>query len=120
MFSRFIAFVLLVNLTIFATATTTIAGSPISPAPIPASRCNTGNMHCCDALERSDGSVAGTILGLLGVVIQGVGVLVGLHCTPLDILGIGQNSCHAQPVCCENNYFEGLIVIACTPISISL
>jgi len=111
---------ILLAFTAFVAATTTVTVSPPGPTPLPASQCGTGNLHCCDSLERSDGSLVGYLLGLLGVVLQGAEVLVGIHCSPIDILGIGQNSCHAQPVCCQNNDFEGLIVIACVPININL
>ncbi|KXN91340.1 Hydrophobin-3, partial [Leucoagaricus sp. SymC.cos] len=88
--------------------------------PLPASQCGTGNLQCCNALERSDGSLVGILLGLLGVVLQGVEALVGITCSPIDILGIGQNSCHTQPVCCQNNNFSGIIAIGCVPININL
>ncbi|KAF8966177.1 hydrophobin [Flammula alnicola] len=65
-------------------------------------------------------SVEGNLLGVLGIVIQGVEALVGIQCSPIDIAGIGQNSCNEQPVCCENTSFNGLIAIGCVPININL
>ncbi|KAF9467662.1 fungal hydrophobin-domain-containing protein [Collybia nuda] len=124
MFSRvsaaFLFFLVALVTLAAATATTTIAVPAPGPTPLPASQCGTGNLHCCNALERADDSVVGLLLGLLGVVIQGVEALVGINCSPIDILGIGQNECHDQPVCCQNNDFEGLIVIGCVPININL
>ncbi|KAF8881626.1 fungal hydrophobin-domain-containing protein [Infundibulicybe gibba] len=109
---------------VLATATTTTTITVTAPAPtstpLPASQCGTGNLQCCNSLERSDGSVVGLLLGLLGVVLQGVEALVGITCSPIDILGIGQNSCDAQPVCCQNNNFDGIIAIGCVPININL
>ncbi|KAF9446652.1 fungal hydrophobin, partial [Macrolepiota fuliginosa MF-IS2] len=90
------------------------------PTPLPVSQCGTGNLQCCNSLERSDGSLVGTLLGLLGVVLQGVEAVIGITCSPIDILGIGQNQCHTQPVCCQNNDFHGIIAIGCVPININL
>ncbi|KAK7460572.1 hypothetical protein VKT23_009293 [Stygiomarasmius scandens] len=99
------------------TVTVTVAGPTQT---VSAGQCNTGSINCCNSLERADSSVVGVLLGLLGVVLQGVEALVGITCTPIDILGIGQNECHSQPVCCQNNDFNGIIAIGCVPISISL
>ncbi|GLB42728.1 putative hydrophobins [Lyophyllum shimeji] len=126
MFSRIYSMFLLVLLafTALAAATTTVTVTVTPPGPtstpLPASQCGTGNLQCCNALERSDGSVVGVLLGLLGVVLQGVEVLIGITCSPIDILGLGQNSCHEQPVCCQNNDFHGIIAIGCVPININL
>ncbi|KIJ47879.1 hypothetical protein M422DRAFT_108366, partial [Sphaerobolus stellatus SS14] len=79
----------------------------------------TGKAQCCNSTESSSGPNAAGLLGLLGIVVQGVDVLVGLGCTPISVLGVGQSAnCAQQPVCCENNHFNGLINIGCTPISL--
>ncbi|KAL0948208.1 hypothetical protein HGRIS_010815 [Hohenbuehelia grisea] len=111
-------FALLAAATGTPASTTTVTVT--STQTVPASQCNTGKLQCCNSLERADSTVVGLLLGLLGVVIQGVEALVGITCSPIDILGIGQNSCHAQPVCCQNNNFHGIIAIGCVPINISL
>ncbi|KNZ78947.1 Hydrophobin-3 [Termitomyces sp. J132] len=95
------------------------APDPTSPA-MPASQCPAGQTKCCEALERSNGSVVGVILGLLGVVLEGVETLVGIHCVPIDLLGLGQNDCHNEPVCCSGQDFSGLVTIACVPIKVNL
>ncbi|KAF5347803.1 hypothetical protein D9756_010271 [Leucocoprinus leucothites] len=70
-------FIILLASIIFVAATTTVTVTPTpTSTPLPASQCGTGNMQCCNSLERSDGSLVGTILGLLGVVLQGVEALV--------------------------------------------
>ncbi|CAA7260094.1 unnamed protein product [Cyclocybe aegerita] len=70
----------------------------------PASQCNTG----------------APLLGLLGVVVQDVTAIVGVTCTPITVIGAGGNSCTAQPVCCTNNSFKGIVALGCTPANINL
>ncbi|KAK0447417.1 hydrophobin-251 [Desarmillaria tabescens] len=83
--------------------------------------CTTGEVQCCDSVQNSgSSSVVSTLLGLLGVVVGGVGVDVGLTCSPISVIGVGGNSCSAQTVCCENNSFNGVIAIGCTPINVGL
>ncbi|KAI0065201.1 fungal hydrophobin [Artomyces pyxidatus] len=81
--------------------------------------CSTGPVQCCNTVEPASAPSVAALLGLLGVVLQGVDVLVGLTCTPISVIGvITGNSCTAQTVCCQNNNFGGLINIGCTPISL--
>ncbi|KAF5374363.1 hypothetical protein D9758_004717 [Tetrapyrgos nigripes] len=84
------------------------------------SQCNVGELQCCDIVQPASAQPASTILGLLGIVIQDLTVLVGINCSPISVIGVGGNSCTAQPVCCENNSFTPLIAIGCTPININL
>ncbi|KIJ25111.1 hypothetical protein M422DRAFT_273969 [Sphaerobolus stellatus SS14] len=85
----------------------------------PISQCNTGDAQCCNSVTKASDPSATTILGLLGIVLQDVDVLVGLGCTPITVIGAGSGAnCAQQPVCCENNSFNGLINIGCTPISL--
>ncbi|KAF8889941.1 hydrophobin, partial [Infundibulicybe gibba] len=93
--------------------------APAAPT-IPASQCNTGSIQCCNSVESVNDSIVGVLLALLGIDIDGIDVLVGLTCSPLSILGIGGNSCSAQPVCCQNNNFNGIVAIGCTPINVNL
>ncbi|KAK7041890.1 sc3 hydrophobin [Paramarasmius palmivorus] len=51
--------------------------------------------------DASDPAIAKD-LGLLGVVVQGVNVLVGLTCTPVTVIGAGGSGCSAHPVCCTD------------------
>lgn len=129
MFSRLSTafFYLLVAFTVLAaavpggspTTTVTVTANP-SPTPIPPSQCNTGDIQCCNSVQSASSSPVTLLLGLLGIVLSDLNVLVGITCSPLSIIGIGGNSCTAQPVCCTNNNFNGLIAIGCTPININL
>ncbi|TFK99156.1 fungal hydrophobin [Pterulicium gracile] len=82
--------------------------------------CNTGPIQCCQKTEKADGPAASVLLGLLGVVLQDLNVLVGIQCSPVTVIGGGGAGCDAEPVCCQNNTFKGLIAIGCLPINIGL
>lgn len=103
-----------------------------SPSGSPGGQCNTGPVQCCNSVTTADHSSTSTLLGLLGLVLD-PSILVGLKCSPLSAIGLGGNSWWAsshclhrfsihwmscssqQPVCCENNTYNGLIVIGCSP-----
>ncbi|KAI5121527.1 hypothetical protein M0805_002587 [Coniferiporia weirii] len=93
--------------------------SSSAPTPTP-SQCNTGPIQCCQSVEPATSSVVTTLLALLGIVLEDLDVNVGLTCSPLSIIGIGGDTCDASPVCCENNTFNGIIAIGCSPININL
>ncbi|KAF9530654.1 hydrophobin, partial [Crepidotus variabilis] len=85
----------------------------------PASQCNTGPVQCCKSPPRLAGAPdAQALLGLLNLDVSDITALVGLTCVPITLIGIGGNSCTAQPVCCQNNNFNGLIAIGCVPVSL--
>ncbi|KAF9552098.1 fungal hydrophobin, partial [Agrocybe pediades] len=86
----------------------------------PASQCTTGDLQCCNSTGAASESSISALLGLLGIVVQDVTALVGVNCSPISVIGIGGNSCTAQPVCCTNNSFHGLVALGCTPVDINL
>jgi len=99
--------------------TVTVTAPPAGTQP--ASQCNTGPVQCCNSVQQSNSIAATGILALLGVVLQGVTVPVGLTCDPISAAGIGSGAtCNAEPVCCENNNFNGLISLGCSPVNLSL
>ncbi|THH11957.1 hypothetical protein EW146_g7871 [Bondarzewia mesenterica] len=109
------------GLVLMVAATPAPALKPILARQLPASQCNTGDLQCCNTVESASAPSAATLLGLLGIVLQGVDVLVGLTCTPITVIGLGSGAdCVQQPVCCENNNFNGLINIGCTPVNLGL
>lgn len=62
------------------------APDPLSVVPIPISQCDTGDAHCCNSIEPAKSPMVATLLGLLGVVVQGVDVQVGLGCNEPSFL----------------------------------
>ncbi|KAI0826591.1 fungal hydrophobin [Trametes gibbosa] len=83
-----------------------------------AQNCNTGPIQCCNSLEKSTSAAGSAILSLLGVVVQDVTAAIGLGCSPISVVGLGQSSCSASPVCCQNNNVGGLISIGCVPVEL--
>ncbi|KAF8980739.1 fungal hydrophobin-domain-containing protein [Cyathus striatus] len=96
---------------------TLAAATPTSP---PASSCNTGSLQCCNSVQDANSPSIATLLGLLGVVIGSVTGQVGVTCSPISVIGVGGNSCTAQPVCCTGNSFNGVIALGCSPINLGL
>ncbi|THV02187.1 fungal hydrophobin [Dendrothele bispora CBS 962.96] len=86
----------------------------------PASQCNTGPVQCCDSVQSASEPSVATLLGLLGVAVQSVTGQVGVTCTPISVIGVGGNSCSAQPVCCQDNNFNGVVALGCTPVNLNL
>ncbi|KDR79235.1 hypothetical protein GALMADRAFT_93133 [Galerina marginata CBS 339.88] len=109
---------------ISALALATLAAATVTPvrrtsAP-PASQCNTGDLQCCQTVQSASSPSGAALLALVGVAVGSVTALVGGTCSPISVVGIAGNSCSAQPVCCSNNSFNGLVAIGCTPVNINL
>ncbi|KAF5326006.1 hypothetical protein D9611_000523 [Ephemerocybe angulata] len=89
-------------------------------ATLAAAQCNTGPVQCCESIQHADDPAVAKLLGPLGIVIQDVTIPIGVTCSPISVIGLPGNSCSAQPVCCTNNSFNGIVAIGCTPININL
>ncbi|KAI0360649.1 fungal hydrophobin [Trametes cingulata] len=104
------------------TPTPTVTVTVTAPAPAPTGgaggpTCSTGPIQCCNSVASASDPVGSLLLGLLGIVVEGVDVLLGLDCSPISVIGVGTgNACSANTVCCENNNVGGLISIGCVPI----
>ncbi|KAI1798184.1 fungal hydrophobin [Ganoderma leucocontextum] len=81
--------------------------------------CSTGSEQCCNSTVAANSAEANVLLGLLGIVLGDITGLIGLNCSPLNVIGVGSgNACTAQAVCCTNNNVGGLISIGCLPITL--
>ncbi|KAH9950780.1 hydrophobin-domain-containing protein [Amylocystis lapponica] len=99
--------------------TKTVTVTSPAPTSTSAGQCNTGSIQCCQSTEAANSPAGSLLLGLLGVVVQGVDVLLGLDCSPINVVGVGSgNTCDASPVCCEDNSVGNLISIGCVPVSL--
>ncbi|KAI0343784.1 fungal hydrophobin [Trametopsis cervina] len=98
---------------------TVTATAPGTTTTESAGNCNTGPIQCCQSTEAASSPAGSLLLGLLGLVVNGVDVLLGINCSPISVIGIGSGStCEAEPVCCQDNAVGGLISIGCIPISL--
>ncbi|KDR84222.1 hypothetical protein GALMADRAFT_236905 [Galerina marginata CBS 339.88] len=107
-----------------ALAFVTLAAATVTPvrrndAP-PASQCNTGDVQCCQSVQSASSPSVASLLTLLGVVVGSVTGQVGVTCSPISVIGVAGNSCSAQPVCCSNNSFNGIVALGCTPVNLNL
>ncbi|KAL1742957.1 Sc3 protein [Schizophyllum fasciatum] len=98
--------------------TTVTVTAPPTTTTITGNSCSSGPVQCCNQVTSANNQSASLLLGLLGIVLQDLNVLIGISCTPISVLGGGDNECTSQTVCCENNSFNGLINIGCAPINI--
>ncbi|KIK80548.1 hypothetical protein PAXRUDRAFT_833459 [Paxillus rubicundulus Ve08.2h10] len=87
---------------------------------VPTSQCNTGSMQCCNNVQSA--SSLNQLFSYFGVIdaLAGVTGNVGTDCTPITVVGTGSGAdCTAQPVCCTDNQFNGLVNVGCTPINLN-
>ncbi|KAF5338120.1 hypothetical protein D9758_015373 [Tetrapyrgos nigripes] len=104
----------------FLTVTALATLAAATPLEVRQGQCNTGPIQCCNSVQSANHGIVPSLLRLLGVVLGDVTAQVGLTCNPITVIGGGGNSCTSQPVCCQNNSFNGIIAIGCTPININL
>ncbi|TFK39707.1 fungal hydrophobin-domain-containing protein [Crucibulum laeve] len=94
----------------------------VAASPVPAGQtCSTGPVQCCNSVQDAKSvDVQNAISGLLSVILGPITGQVGVTCSPITAIGLGGNSCNAQTVCCDNNNFNGVIALGCSPINLSL
>ena len=55
-------------------------------------------------LFQADSAAGSALLGVLGVVVEGITGQIGLQCSPISAIGVASgNSCSSNAVCCQNN-----------------
>ncbi|TFK46054.1 hydrophobin-315 [Heliocybe sulcata] len=85
----------------------------------PASQCATGNLQCCQSAQDASDPAVATLLGSLGIPVQGLTGLVGLTCSAISVVGVGSgDSCTETPVCCSDNAFAGVVSLGCVPVDL--
>ncbi|KAF8553861.1 fungal hydrophobin [Imleria badia] len=85
-----------------------------------AQSCSSENQYCCNSVQTVN-QVTQILPGLSTIFANvGANVPLGLVCSPLSVVAVAGNSCSQQTVCCENNNFNGLINVGCTPINANL
>ncbi|EIN12062.1 PP2C-domain-containing protein [Punctularia strigosozonata HHB-11173 SS5] len=100
----------------FAVVLAMTAAAVATPLNTRQGQCNTGNLHCCNQVQKASQPSTAGLLSLLDIVVQGLDVPVGVGCTPINVIGAGSGAtCQQQPVCCDNNHFGGLVAVGCSP-----
>lgn len=82
--------------------------------------CDVGTLQCCQSVQNVNSPEVQSLLGLLGIVAGDIKGQVGINCNPVSVIGVGGNSCTAQPACCTNNNFNGLVALNCKPVNANL
>ncbi|TEB19294.1 fungal hydrophobin [Coprinellus micaceus] len=85
----------------------------------PVSQCNTGPVQCCNSVQSASAPALVSLLALLGIAVADQ-VRVGVTCSPISVIGLPGNACSAQPVCCTNNSFNGIVALGCVAVNINL
>ncbi|PPQ71679.1 hypothetical protein CVT24_007832 [Panaeolus cyanescens] len=80
--------------------------------------CNTGEIQCCNNTFTNTATTLASLSSLLGISLPSISGMIGVACSPITVLGLGGNSCSAQPVCCTNNDFHGLVSLGCNAINL--
>ncbi|KAF5377859.1 hypothetical protein D9615_006748 [Tricholomella constricta] len=107
--------------TFFLLAIATASLVLATPVPEIVQSCNTGTIQCCQQFFDSHTDSAHTLLGLAGIIGGSPLGQVGTSCTPITPIGLGSgNNCRQAPMCCSENNYNGLVVVGCTPINVSL
>ncbi|KAJ7697430.1 hypothetical protein B0H17DRAFT_1197486 [Mycena rosella] len=106
MFSKLSIIVTSVLITLAAAIPTTTP--PVTPP--------TSN-QCCSSVQSSSSSAVSAVAALLGLDLSGLGVPIGLGCSPITVIG---NNCGGTTVTCDapEKEWGTLIAINCVPITL--
>jgi len=83
-------------------------------------QCRTGSLQCCENVQ--DATDAHDAFGQLGLgdLLNGITGQVGISCNPITGIGTGQGAnCASIPVCCDENKYNGLLNIGCSPVQVA-
>ncbi|KAN0073734.1 hypothetical protein V8E55_011988 [Tylopilus felleus] len=86
-------------------------------APNARSTCSTSNTICCNQ-SFSNPLTFVPLAGSLATVVASVDA--GLTCVPISVLAIEGTSCTSQTACCDNDNFNSLVGVNCTPINVNV
>ncbi|KAI0808138.1 fungal hydrophobin-domain-containing protein [Fomes fomentarius] len=84
------------------------------------SKCSTGPVQCCNrVVDPSSQEHKNALSTLLGVPVGDVKGMVGLNCSPINVIGVASgNDCKTQTVCCNSSAKGGFVNIGCVPITL--
>ncbi|KAG7446027.1 hydrophobin 2 [Guyanagaster necrorhizus] len=82
--------------------------------------CSVGSLQCCTYVQTPQEEPAQTLIALLGIPTAGLTGDVGITCDPVTVIGPGTFQCNKQLACCTGTNYNGIVVLGCTPITLSL
>ncbi|KAG2140582.1 fungal hydrophobin [Suillus clintonianus] len=85
------------------------------------SQCDTGYIKCCNGNNIYSQTEPNLYeLGLVDVA-AAVDAFVALECSGVSVVGTSSGcTANQQPLCCENEKYNGIVSIGCTPIGVGL
>ncbi|KAH9919984.1 fungal hydrophobin-domain-containing protein [Epithele typhae] len=102
---------------VFSLALAVVGSAALIVPRVGEGSCDTGAIQCCQSTHDAKDPSVSILLGLLNVVVDGLDGLIGLGCSPINVIGVASgNACSATTVCCQNNASGNLINIGCIPI----
>ncbi|KAK0476863.1 hydrophobin 2 [Armillaria novae-zelandiae] len=109
MFSRIstLTIVALVAYAAAAKTNTTVTGG----------KCNSGSLQCCNPAARPVQSA----LGVLNIPIGTITADVGLTCDPITVRRSGDHAvCLTSLLAADNNNYNGVVALGCTPVNLGV
>lgn len=97
------------------TPTTVTVTQTATQTAIAVSQCNVGSVQCCDSTSTSSNIVTSLLLGLLGIVVQGVNVPIGVTCSPITVVGASGTSWYVQAPFNASGIYAHITVKHCGP-----
>ncbi|KAK0225450.1 hydrophobin-251, partial [Armillaria fumosa] len=107
------------TLTIAALVAYAAAGSKTNTT-VTGGKCNSGSLQCCKSVQSPTSKAVQSALGVLDIPIGTVSADVGLTCDPITVVGLGTTQCANQPACCDNNNYNGVVALGCTPVNLGV
>ncbi|KAJ7469687.1 hypothetical protein FB451DRAFT_1400515 [Mycena latifolia] len=92
---------------------TLAAAIPTTTPPVTTPSSN----QCCTSVQSSNSDAVSAVAALLGLNLSGLGVPIGLGCSPITVIG---NNCGGTSVTCDapEKQWGSLIAINCIPITL--
>ncbi|KAG2123821.1 hydrophobin-315 [Suillus clintonianus] len=86
-------------------------------------QCNTGVIQCCNNSTTYESTAAKNAFDQAGLVnVEAVvNAFVGLTCSGISVVGTSDGcSANQEPLCCEDNSYNGVVSLGCTPINVNV
>ncbi|KAG0708440.1 fungal hydrophobin [Suillus ampliporus] len=92
---------------------------PFALFAVAQSQCDTGSISCCQSTMTYAAAQELFPEYNLAAVDALVDLAVGLTCSGVTVVGTGSGcAANQEPLCCEDNKYNGVINVGCSPINI--